>query len=189
MAVSLRSETENTPKAVIGYAALFNSRSKLLYGWFYEEIASTAFDGVLERSDVLALLNHDVRRGVLARSTNGQGSLELSIDIKGLRYEFTPPNTTLGAELVEGLERGDIRESSFAFTVEEDHWERLEDGIYLRKILKIGALYDVSPVYNPAYEGTEVSARMYEEQRAALSTPPAAPPAQEYYDEIRSKFN
>lgn len=176
-------------KTVEGYAALFESRSKLLYGYFYEEIDPKAFDGVLERSDVFALLNHDMSRGVLARSSKGEGSLSLSIDEQGLRYEFTPPMTALGAELLEGLERGDIRESSFAFTVEADEWTKLEGGKYLRRIKQVGQLFDVSPVYTPAYEGTAVGARMYEEHRAALEAPVGeASPPESYYEGLRAKY-
>ena len=52
---------------------------------------------------------------------------------------------------------------SFGFTVDEDKEEitRTADGkeLYLRSILKIGKLYDVSVVSIPANDGTEVSAR------------------------------
>ncbi len=47
-----------------GYSAVFNSRSHNL-GGFVEVIAPSAFDGVLERSDVKLLLNHNEERGIL----------------------------------------------------------------------------------------------------------------------------
>ena len=101
-------------RMVEGYAIVFNSESRDL-GGFKEVILPSAIDGLIERSDVLALMNHDVARGLLARSTNGKGSLELIPDQKGVIYRFTAPDTTLGNELIEGLKRGDIRTSSFAF--------------------------------------------------------------------------
>lgn len=156
---------EQESRKVEGYASVFNSRSKDL-GGFTEIIDPAAFNGVIERSDVLALLNHDQDRGVLARSRKGVGSLTLTIDERGLHYSFDAPNTALGNELVEGLKRGDISTSSFAFTVAGEKWTKEEDGSYLRTITQIDKLYDVSPVYNEAYEDTSVALRSLEQVRA-----------------------
>lgn len=156
---------EQESRKVEGYASVFNSRSKDL-GGFTEIIDPAAFNGVIERSDVLALLNHDQDRGVLARSRKGVGSLTLTIDERGLHYSFDAPNTALGNELVEGLKRGDISTSSFAFTVAGEKWTKEEDGSYLRTITQIDKLYDVSPVYNEAYEDTSVALRSLEAARA-----------------------
>ena len=82
----------------------------------------------------------------------------MQIDEKGLRYSFEAPNTSLGEELLEGLRRGDISTSSFAFTVGQDKWTKRSDGCYLRTISNIKELYDVSPVYRAAYEATSVKA-------------------------------
>lgn len=143
---------------VEGYALVFNSDSNDL-GGFTERIDPKSLDGVLERSDVLCLLNHNEDKGVLARSKNGTGSLSLSVDDKGLKYRFSAPNTALGDELLEGIKRGDISSSSFAFTVEKDSWEKRSDGTYLRTINNIKELFDVSPVYKPAYDSTSVDCR------------------------------
>lgn len=156
---------EAESRKVEGYASVFNSRSKDL-GGFTEIIDPAAFNGVIERSDVLALLNHDQDRGVLARSRKGVGSLTLTVDERGLHYSFDAPNTALGNELVEGLKRGDIATSSFAFTVAGEKWTKEEDGSYLRTITQIDKLFDVSPVYNEAYEDTSVALRSLEQVRA-----------------------
>lgn len=145
---------------VEGYALLFDTESDGL--GFIESIAPGALDGVIERSDVFAVINHDPRRGVLARSRNGHGSLQLEVDGKGLRYRFVLPDTELGRELRSHIERGEICESSFAFIVDEDEWsERATDGkkTMVRRIKKIGELFDVSPVYNAAYSATSVDLR------------------------------
>lgn len=156
---------EAESRKVEGYASVFNSRSKDL-GGFTEIIDPAAFNGVIERSDVLALLNHDQDRGVLARSRKGVGSLTLTVDERGLHYSFDAPNTALGNELVEGLKRGDISTSSFAFTVAGERWDKDEDGRYVRTITQIDKLYDVSPVYNEAYEDTTVALRSLDAVRA-----------------------
>lgn len=152
-------------RTVEGYASVFNSKSKDL-GGFTEIIDPSAFEGVIERSDVLALLNHDQDRGVLARSRKGVGSLTLSIDDRGLKYSFDAPHTALGNELIEGLKRGDISTSSFAFTVSGEKWTKEPDGTYLRTITQIDKLFDVSPVYNEAYEDTSVALRSLDAVRA-----------------------
>lgn len=158
-----KAEDDPESRRVTGYAAVFGSSSLPLMDWdhgeFEEVIDRNAFDGVIEQSDVFAVLNHDNSRGVLGRSINGTGSLSLSVDDHGLRYEFDAPRTALGDELLEGLRRGDITASSFAFNVQDERWEEQEDKTYKRTILKIGRLYDVSPVYNPAYPDTSVAQR------------------------------
>ena len=150
---------------VDGYAMVFNSLSEDL-GGFREQIMPEAVDGVIERSDVMAVLNHDTSRGILARSRYGSGSLSLEADEKGLRYTFDAPHTALGDECLEYLRRGDITQSSFAFCVAEDSWEKQGDGTYIRTIKKFERLFDVSPVFTPAYAETSVSCRSFDEFKA-----------------------
>lgn len=150
---------------VEGYALLFNTTSRNL-GGFVERIEPDAMNGVIEHSDIMAVLNHDNSRGILARSRFGVGSLTLSVDERGLKYTFSAPKTALGDECLEYLRRGDITQSSFAFTVAEDSWAKQEDGTYIRTIKKFDRLYDVSPVFEPAYFGTEVKCRSFEDFKA-----------------------
>lgn len=145
----------DTNRHIEGYAIVFESESVDL-GGFTEIIQRNALDGVIENSDILCLLDHKMERGVLARSKYGVGSLKLEIDSHGLKYSFDAPNTELGNELIEGIRRGDISASSFGFICEEDEWERRSDNSIIRYIKKIKQLIDVSPVYHPAYESTEV---------------------------------
>lgn len=166
---SIEIRTIEDSRTVEGYALVFNSISKDL-GQFREEILPESLDGVLENSDIFAYLDHQGQRGVLARSRYGVGSLSLEIDEKGLKYRFDAPHTALGDELLEYLRRKDITSSSFAFTVAEDVWTKKEDGTYLRTIKKFNKIYDVSPVFEPAYEATSVCARfaeIQEEERIA----------------------
>lgn len=148
-------------RQVTGYAIVFNKESRDL-GGFTEIIEPKAITDVLEKSDVLCFLNHNEDRGLLARSKYGKGSLDLTVDDTGLKYRFEAPNTALGDELLEGLKRGDISTSSFAFTIDEDKWEKRSNGSYLRKITKFKELFDVSPVYKEAYPDTTVALRKME---------------------------
>ena len=135
---------------VVGYGAVFNSESNDL-GGFREYIAPGAFDGRL-KDDVRFLINHDGMP--LARTTNG--TLRLSVDEKGLRYEADMPNTSTARDLMELLKNGTISQSSFAFTVEEDSWE-VKDGMNIRTIDKVARLYDTSVVTFPAYNAASSS--------------------------------
>lgn len=172
-------------RTVEGYAILFNTPSDGLC--FEEVIERGALDGVLEKSDVFALLNHSQSRGILARSNNGSGSLSLNVDEKGLKYRFEAPKTALGDELLENIRRGEISASSFCFDVEKDTWEKKNDGTWKRTVSKIGNLYDVSPVYNAAYSKTSVYMRgkdIAEEELRKKATIP-----EEYYQNIEKSLN
>ncbi|MFR8837976.1 HK97 family phage prohead protease [Bacteroides nordii] len=173
-------------RTVEGYALLFNTPSDGLS--FTEVIQRGALDGVLEKSDVFALLNHDQSRGILARSKCGQGSLILSVDDKGLKYRFEAPNTVLGNELLENIRRGEIGESSFCFDVEKDTWEKQKDGNWKRTVEKIGNLYDVAPVYSGAYSKTSVYMRGKELEEEELRKKEQDIP-ESYYSNIEKSLN
>lgn len=172
----------NSEKRTIeGYAIIFNVRSALIDGNFTEIIMPSAVDGVIPNSDVLALLNHDKNKGLLARSRFGKGTLSLEVDNKGVRYNFEAPKTPLGEETLEGVKRGDIANSSFSFTVAENGqvWERQSDGKYQRTITQFDRIFDVSPVYDPeAYTDATVAVRSLQEFRdnEGKTDPPVVPP-------------
>ena len=149
-------------QTVVGYGAVFNSMSNDL-GGFREFISPNAFEGRLD-DDVRFLVNHDANL-ILARTTNG--TLRLSVDEKGLRYEADMPNTSTARDLMELLKNGTISQSSFAFTVEEDSWE-VKDGMNIRTIDKVSQLYDVSSVTYPAYNqaSSAVALRSLEEWKS-----------------------
>ena len=151
--LELRQEGEDN--IVVGYGSVFNTLSNEL-GGFREIIAEGAFDGRLN-DDVRFLINHD---GLpLARTTNG--TLRLTTDERGLKYEAKVANTSLGRDLIELMRNGTINQSSFAFVVEDDSWE-VRDGVNVRTINKVSRLYDVSAVTYPAYEEASVALRSME---------------------------
>lgn len=159
---------DDDKRTVEGYALLFDVESDGLS--FKEVIERGALDGVIEKSNVFALLDHNSDRGILARSKNGVGSLYLEVDDKGLKYRFEAPKTALGDELLEYLRRGEINESSFAFTVESDAWKLVDEknDVWKRTIHKIKRLYDVSPVFDAAYSATSVNLRGKEQMEAEM---------------------
>jgi hypothetical protein len=141
-------------RMIVGYAARFNSETELSKG-LYEKILPGAFDGVLDQ-DVRALFNHDPNI-ILGRTKSG--TLKLSVDENGLKYEITPPDTGVARDLLESIARGDVSQSSFGFRVKEDSWTERSDGTFARSIRKVDTLYDISPVTYPAYQDTEVALR------------------------------
>lgn len=164
-------QREDGGHKISGYAAVFGSRTDL--GGFTEEIQAGAFSGVVGKSDVRALFNHNPDY-VLARSSSG--TLRMKEDDQGLYYELDVPNTRTGTELVELIKRGDITGNSFSFSVEpgsdNEEWKPAEDKSdspfpKMHRIIKrIKQLFDLGPVTFPAYDKTTVSARSEELARA-----------------------
>ena len=154
-----------------GYAALFNSWSQDL-GGFREQIAPGAFTKALTADDVRALLNHD-KNYVLGR--NRSGTLVLTEDERGLRFEVVAPNTQWARDLAESVKRGDINQCSFGFRTVRDDW-RTADGFDERTLLEV-RLFDVSIVTYPAYLDTNANVRscaeVFSEHRE--SAPAGAP--------------
>lgn len=154
---------DNEPARIVGYAAVFNSLSEDL-GGFVERIEPGAFKAAVEVDDVRALINHDPNL-ILGRTA--AGTLALSEDERGLRYEIDPPATQYARDLLVSLERGDVDQSSFGFRVEEESWD--VSGQTPVRIIRKVRLFDVSPVTFPAYPATTVSLRAvdYAKQVAA----------------------
>ena len=154
-------------RTVEGYAVVFESESENI-GWREIIHKGAITEETINNSDVFAKFNHDSNK-ILARSKYGNGSLLIEVDDNGVRYMFESPKTALGDELLEYLHRGDITSSSFAFSIDKndstaERWYK-KDGIIYRDIYKIERLYDVSPVFSPAYSETSCSAR-FEEVKA-----------------------
>ncbi len=147
----VQTRDDNKP-VIVGYAAVFDQTTEL---WgFKERIAPGAFARALsEGQDVRALLNHDPNL-VLGRTKNG--TLELREDDNGLAYAIHVPETTAGRDAVELIKRGDVDQSSFAFSIRKEEWDDDQQTVTIREIDR---LYDISPVTYPAYEGTSAQVR------------------------------
>lgn len=151
---SLNSITEGHNKTLTGYAIKFNQRSKKL-GNYYESIDRHALDGV-DLTDVKCLVDHNYSK-ILGRTK--AGTLTLSVDEVGLRFEVELANVTYANDLYQSIERQDVNECSFGFTVDEldrtaQVVSRLADGSYLRTVKKIKELREISIVTLPAYGNT-----------------------------------
>lgn len=143
-------ETRDSPDnpKITGYAAVFNKRSQIL-GNFREVIDRRAFDAHLATNpDVIGKFNHSDDM-VLGRTS--AGTMRLSVDEYGLRYEIDPPNTSYANDLLESMRRGDIRNSSFAFYADDEDWDVDSNTGENIRTIKQARLIDCSPVTAPAY--------------------------------------
>lgn len=134
-----------------GYAAVYDTpttRQRDFAG--AETIARGAFDAVLG-DDVVALVNHDMGQ-LLGRSSSG--TLRLSSDTKGLRFEVDLPDTQVGRDVRTLVQRGDLAGMSFSAALGE--MDKVKGGVVHRTFSR---LVDVSVVTSPAYLETQVAVR------------------------------
>jgi HK97 family phage prohead protease len=147
-----------------GFAAMYEKDSHDL-GGFVERIAPGAFKRAFDgQHDVFALADHDHAKR-LARQ--GNGSLRMFDDPKGLRVEIDLPDTTTGRDMLEEVRSGLVAGMSFGFRVKKDTWEEPDDEAapYLRTLEDV-ELFEVSAVGRPAYPDTTIAARGLEVARA-----------------------
>jgi uncharacterized protein len=149
--VEVRSAQSRT---IGGYAAVFNRNSENL-GGFIEQVHSEFFNRALSVGwgPVVCRFNH--QDNYLLGATYS-GTLRLSKDNVGLNYDVDLPECR--GDVLEMVDRRDIRSSSFAFQCYEDEW-RTNDNGYPVRMLMSGKLIDVAPVTVPAYPDATVGLR------------------------------
>lgn len=151
--IEKRELNDGTSTAIVGYASVFNRESENL-GGFVEVIEPGAFRDAMLTSDVRALFNHD-ENFVLGRTKSR--TLSMTEDELGLRVVINPPDTSYAADLMKLMARGDINQMSFSFSIDKDGQQWTEDKnrkLYVRKIMNVKRLFDVSIVTYPAYPDT-----------------------------------
>ena len=157
--VIARADGENMPKEIGGIAAVINSVTDL--GYFEEVINAGAFDYALNKEyDIRCLFNHEAEL-ILGRTKADTCKVFVNAD-GNLEYTWVPDyENPTHMSVVRSIMRGDITQSSFAFTIKEQMWSESEKygSMGKRTIKVIEDLYDVSPVTYPAYADTEADAR------------------------------
>lgn len=171
VAVGLRGATLTkddgpTGRQVFGYAAVFNSESRLIPrmtgGAFVETIAVGFFDNARnsgwpgnQGSGVLCRFNHSDQH-LLGSTRATPPTLTLNVDDRGLQYSAQVPSCR--GDVVELIRRGEITNSSFTFASAVDSW-RFSNGVTYRT-LHSGELWDVGPVSGVAgYTDTSCALR------------------------------
>lgn len=194
--IEFKANPEN--RRIEGVAIPFNIKSPNREG-FRELITPEAVEGVIEKSDIKMLYNHDNAKGFLARNNKGKGSLEIEVKDDGVHFSFDCPTDNLGDYVFQRMERGELDETSFAFTISEDRWEKQPDGIFDRTITKFERLYDFSIVDNSYYGisnavGCKRFAEIQEEERLANEKAMKEAEEQrkaelaEYYTKLREEY-
>jgi HK97 family phage prohead protease len=117
--------------------------------------------------DVPMKYNHMDSFLIIARTKNK--SLELTVDHIGLKVRAELLDTSHNQDIYKMVRSGLLDKMSFAFTVDEQVWNR-EGDIPKRTITKIERLYDVSVVDTPAYDATSIYARSLESMELELKT-------------------
>ena len=150
-------KAEEDSYSVEGYASTFAPYTLWFEGdtEIREQIDPHAFDEA-DMSDVIMQYDHQGR--VFARVSNN--TLDISTDDHGLKIRADLSKTESARQLYEEIKSGMITQMSFAFSIQEDAYDKKE---HLRTVTKIRKLYDVSAVSIPANPGTEISARSFAE--------------------------
>lgn len=159
-------EANNVESRVIeGYAIVFGVESRMLCDYWddYREIIErgAVTDEQLAGWDIKMTMYHN-REKLLARSNKGEGTLRLSVDEVGVKYEFEAPNTPDGDTALELVKRGDLGGSSFTYWSDEQHsvrYEKTDDGVLLRHVNRVDWCGEMTIAADPAYTQTTVTAR------------------------------
>jgi HK97 family phage prohead protease len=158
-------DTSNDGRTFTGYAAVFDHEADL--GDFTESINRGAFRKALSTGGNVPML-YDHNPGLPVLATTGGGTLKLKEDGRGLRVEADVARHFVGDAVREMVQRGDIRGMSFGFIAGAGN-SRIEKrgGKPHRQLLGFNRLLDVSPTWDPAYQGTSAELRSL---RAALAS-------------------
>lgn len=166
MDVQFRAEDDGA-RTVKGYAALFNSKTKIrMYGGhnFEEWLNPGCFaDSLSGGGDVRFLVEHHPFM-LLART--GAGSLMLSEDKRGLAFEASLPDTTLGRDTYENIRNKNFPGMSFGFRPVKNRTEYDDRGRLIRVQHDKVDLSEITVTSMPAYPKTSVAVR-------SLATRPA----------------
>lgn len=164
--LAVREASENAQgesRTITGRAIIFNAESEVLDDWgqrFREIILPEAVTmDFLNTQDIKMNLLHE-RELTLARRNKGatNSSLRLSVDDRGVLFEFEAPKCDIGDRALEMVRRGDYSGCSFEFYPEEYDVEENGDDVII-KHRKFRALTALTIGMDPAYKQTSVNAR------------------------------
>ena len=164
-------DAQGESRTITGTALVFDAESEVLDDWGYRfrevikpEACTMEF---LNSQDIKMNMLHD-RDLTLARCNKGAGSLRLSVDEKGVNFEFEAPKCDIGDRCLEMVRRGDYSGCSFEFWPEDYDVEEREGGKDVKIThKKFRALTALTIGIDPAYKQTSVNAReLYDETPA-----------------------
>ena len=158
-------QADDGTKFLAGTPIVYNRKSEDM--GFFEYIGHGAAKEAVKNSDARLLYGHNSET-LLPLARQKSGTLRATEDKKGVHIEADPPKKNPFVDaLIESIEREDIGEMSFGFTVLEDKWEGLDTNKPTRTITKIGEIFDYSYVAFAAYNDTTVALRTLETAKEA----------------------
>ena len=152
------SRAEVSPAGVLsGYAAVFDvPTSKQAQFPGTETIARGAFTKALESAGNVRATVDQSTGTVGLLGTTAAGTLRLSQDDVGLRYEIDLPDTSTGRDVRALVARGDVQGASFMAKMDRATIERTATGVVHHNFPE---LFDICITAMPAYAETSVAAR------------------------------
>ena len=155
--------SQGESRTVVGTAIVFDAESEVLDDWGYKfrEVIkpSAATMEFLNTQDIKMNLLHE-RELTLARCNKGEGSLRLTVDDKGVNFEFEAPKCDIGDRCLEMVRRGDYSGCSFEFWPDEYDIEERDGGKDVKIThKKFRAITALTIGMDPAYKQTSVNAR------------------------------
>lgn len=168
--LEIRATEGDDAKRTITGAIKYNTDSAEMRDWwgdtFVETIDKEAFKDSISSRNVVGLWSHDTAQ-VLGNTKSG--TLRLTNTETELRFELDIPNTTVGNDAWELIQRGDVDGVSFGMRVTKDKWtsEKRDDKRIYKRLILNAELYEISPVAFPAYPANEVATRSLEEFKAS----------------------
>ena len=161
---------EGESRVIAGTAIVFDAESEVLDDWgtrFREVIKPEACTmEFLNSQDIKMNMLHE-RNLTLARCNKGQGNLRLSVDEKGVHFEFEAPKCDIGDRALELVRTGVFSGCSFEFYPQDYEIEENGDEVKITHT-KFRAITGLTIGMDPAYKQTTVNAReLYEETESA----------------------
>ncbi|MCX8305111.1 phage major capsid protein [Enterobacter pseudoroggenkampii] len=130
----------------------------------------------LDKEIMRQLLDESVMRSIATVKTTKTNEYQKLVSVggatvkrgTGLRFELTPPNTQLGNDVLELVERGDISGMSFGFRALKEAWD-IGRSPYLRTVTA-AELREITVTSMPAYpeSGVEIAHRSLFSQHPEL---------------------
>ena len=160
-------DAQGESRTITGTAIVFDAESEVLDDWGYRfrevikpEACTMEF---LNSQDIKMNMLHD-RDLTLARCNKGTGSLRLSVDERGVNFEFEAPKCDIGDRCLEMVKRGDYSGCSFEFWPGD--YDKVVDGNDVTIIHKRFEFISALTIgMDPAYRQTTVNVRELEETK------------------------
>jgi HK97 family phage prohead protease len=165
-----------------GYAVVFGVEYTV--GWYTESVSPNAFK-YADMGDVRSCFNHDLSI-ILGRTT--AGTCSVGVDRYGLWYETILPDSPNGENVRVAIQRGDVNQCSFVFSVAPPEGDNYTDGSTWIKadatngrkkphriLTDITKVFEVGPVTMPASQQTTVSVTAIARKSYENATGSAAP--------------